>query len=104
MASTIWHTVEFSRNRRASPPDLSTRPRGFVVLKPTWLFGRSPPPSRAASAGLKPVPRPYFRAHEAPEIQFEGWPPLGTSHRGSIRGVRSSLSGRHREQYARGAA
>src|SRR6478752_8041997 len=32
MASTIWHTVEFSRNRRASPPDLSTRPRGFVVL------------------------------------------------------------------------
>ena len=31
--------------------DLSTRPRGFVVLNPTWLFGRPPPPSAGSSCG-----------------------------------------------------
>src|SRR5690242_1994754 len=40
MASTIWHTVEFSRNRRASPRDLSIsserlcRSESYLAFRP----------------------------------------------------------------------
>ena len=92
MASTIWHTVEFSRNRRASPRDLSIsserlcRSESYLAFGPlpATLFGRhlrAGSPSPPASGRTK---RLETRA---------GVATLGTSHRGSIRGVRSSLSG-----------
>src|SRR3954451_11521042 len=59
MASTIWHTVEFSRNRRASPRDLSIsserlcRSEAYLAFRPlpATLSGKR-------SAGLEPVPHP----------------------------------------------
>ena len=77
MASTIWHTVEFSRNRRASPQDPSTRPRGFVVLNLTWLFGRISPPSRAAAAGSKPVPHTALGRTKRTGVRSRGGHPWG---------------------------
>ena len=57
MASTIWHTVEFSRNRRASPRDLSTRPRGFVVPESYLAFRPHLATLSGCSCGpWKPVP------------------------------------------------
>ena len=57
MASTTWHTVEFSRNRRASPQDLAILGERLVVSPcvsrsglhhSTPSPGRSEPPCRAA--------------------------------------------------------
>src|SRR5688572_14238373 len=39
MASTIWHTVEFSRNRRASPRDLSISSERLCRSESYLAFG-----------------------------------------------------------------
>src|SRR4051812_17386732 len=91
MASTIWHTVEFSRNRRASPRDLSISSERLCRSESYLAFG-PPPATRSGNvSGPEPVPSGSGRTKRL--RTRAGVATLGTSHRGSIRGVRSSLSG-----------
>jgi hypothetical protein len=103
MASTIWHTVEFSRNRRASPRDLSIsserlcRSESYLAFRPLpatlsgdRLRAWSPSPDR-------------FGAHEAPVNTFGGGHPRDQPPWFDPRCPFLPL-GRHREHYARVAA
>ena len=103
MASTIWHTVEFSRNRRASPRDLSIsserlcRSESYLAFGPL-LATRSGSDLRAGS------PSPSgFRAHEAPGSTIGGGHPRDQPPWFDPRCPFLPL-GRHREHYARVAA
>ena len=93
MASTIWHTVEFSRNRRASPRDLSISSERLCRSESYLAFGPLPA-TRSGSMlrAVEPVPDPASGRTKRLSTR-SGVATLGTSHRGSIRGVRSSLSG-----------
>jgi hypothetical protein len=101
MASTTWHTVEFSRNRRASPRDLAI-PSQRLVCSPRspWRsggFATLPDPRGLRNhpceliRGLTSQAADASRAHEAP-LDQSGVAACGTSHR-FVRGVRSSLPG-----------
>ena len=92
MASTIWHTVEFSRNRRASPRDLSISSERLCRSESYLAFGPLPATCSGSSCGPEARPRPASGRTKRLETR-SGVATLGTSHRGSIRGVRSSLSG-----------
>jgi hypothetical protein len=86
MASTIWHTVEFSRNRRASPRDLSISSERLCRSESYLAFGPLPATCSGSICGPEPVPI-RFRAREAPENTGGGGHP-----RGPATAVRSAVS------------
>ena len=102
MASTIWHTVEFSRNRRASPRDLSISSERLCRSESYLAFGPLPATCSGSICGPEPVPI-RFRAHEAPENTSGGGHPRDQPPWFDPRCPFLPL-GRHREHYARVAA
>jgi hypothetical protein len=104
MASTIWHTVEFSRNRRASPRDLSIsserlcRSESYLAFRPlpATLSGK-------LSAGLEPVPHPASGRTKRLSARAGGGHPRDQPPWFDPRCPFLPL-GRHREHYARVAA
>ena len=103
MASTIWHTVEFSRNRRASPRDLSISSERLCRSESYLAFG--PLPATRLGQHLRAwSPSPSgFRAHEAPGSTSGGGHPRDQPPWFDPRCPFLPL-GRHREHYARVAA
>jgi len=80
-----------------------SHPRDFVVLNPTWLFGRFPPPSRASWLRAGSPSPSGFRAHEAPVSTSGGGHPRDQPPWFDPRCPFLPL-GRHREHYAGVAA
>ncbi len=98
LASTTWHTVEFSRNRRASARAFRLFVRGFVVLHLTGPSRRPRPPSRASGGGRRPIPNCAAGALSSCG-SVRGRPPAGPAT-GIVPRCPFLPAGRHREHYA----